>query len=137
MSAGERQIGAALDPTGRRYAFRPAPILGNGSLLVTLSARGEVEKLFWPNVDHGQHLGELRLQRALEYALPRRTPLGLLPEQVTRGEEPAWVARSAGATRCSFSPPARSWPSSATARLTGPEPDAETRGRFATRPLSE
>lgn len=61
MTAREGEIGAALDPTGRRFAFRPAAILGNGSLLVTLSARGEVEKLFWPNVDHGQHLGELRL----------------------------------------------------------------------------
>ena len=49
------------DATGRRQAFLPAAILGNGSLLVTLSARGEVERLFWPNVDHGQHLGELRL----------------------------------------------------------------------------
>lgn len=45
----------------RRQPFLPAAILGNGSLLVTLSARGEVERLFWPNVDHGQHLGELRL----------------------------------------------------------------------------
>jgi GH15 family glucan-1,4-alpha-glucosidase len=51
----------ALDATGRRYAFRPAAILGNGSLLATVSARGEIERLFWPNVDHGQHLGELRL----------------------------------------------------------------------------
>ena len=51
----------ALDGTGRRYAFRPAAILGNGSLLATVSARGEIERLFWPNVDHGQHLGELRL----------------------------------------------------------------------------
>jgi glucoamylase len=49
------------DATGRRFAFRPAAILGNGSLLATISARGEVERLFWPNVDHGQHLGELRL----------------------------------------------------------------------------
>lgn len=54
-------LGDALDATGRRYAFRPAAILGNGSLLVTVSERGEVERLFWPNVDHGQHLGELRL----------------------------------------------------------------------------
>jgi glucoamylase len=51
----------ALDETGRRFAFRPAAILGNGSLLATVSARGEIERLFWPNVDHGQHLGELRL----------------------------------------------------------------------------
>ena len=39
----------------------PAAILGNGSLLATLSARGDVERLFWPSVDRGSHLGELRL----------------------------------------------------------------------------
>ncbi len=61
MTATHQELGAALDPTGRRFAFRPAAVLGNGSLLVTLSARGEIERLFWPNVDHGQHLGELRL----------------------------------------------------------------------------
>ena len=49
------------DATGRRFAYRPAAILGNGSLLATVSGRGEIERLFWPNVDHGQHLGELRL----------------------------------------------------------------------------
>ena len=51
----------ALDATGRRFAFRPAAILGNGSLLTTISERGEIQRLFWPSVDHGQHLGELRL----------------------------------------------------------------------------
>jgi len=61
VNAVQNDLAAALDETGRRFAFRPAAILGNGSLLVTLSARGEVERLFWPNVDHGQHLGELRL----------------------------------------------------------------------------
>jgi glucoamylase len=54
-------VTTALDGTGRRYAFRPAAIIGNGSLLATISGRGEIERLFWPNVDHGQHLGELRL----------------------------------------------------------------------------
>jgi GH15 family glucan-1,4-alpha-glucosidase len=54
-------VTVALDGTGRRYAFRPAALLGNGSLLVTISERGELERIFWPNVDHGQHLGELRL----------------------------------------------------------------------------
>ena len=39
----------------------PSAVLGNGSLLATVSARGEVERLFWPHVDRGQHLGELRL----------------------------------------------------------------------------
>ena len=59
--AVEPDVTHALDGTGRRYAFRPAATLGNGSLLATVSARGEIERLFWPNVDHGQHLGELRL----------------------------------------------------------------------------
>jgi GH15 family glucan-1,4-alpha-glucosidase len=31
------------------------------------------------------------LRASLEYALARQTPLGLLPEQVTRGGDPAWV----------------------------------------------
>jgi GH15 family glucan-1,4-alpha-glucosidase len=31
------------------------------------------------------------LRRAIEYTLARRTPLGLLPEQVTRAGEPGWV----------------------------------------------
>src|SRR5690242_13104831 len=38
----------------------PAAILGNGSLLATLSARGDVERLFWPSLDRGSHVGELR-----------------------------------------------------------------------------
>jgi glucoamylase len=37
----------------------PAAILGNGSLLATLSARADVERLFWPSVDRGSHVGEL------------------------------------------------------------------------------
>ena len=37
----------------------PAAILGNGSLLATLSACGDVERLFWPSLDRGSHLGEL------------------------------------------------------------------------------
>lgn len=61
MSLAQQNLAAARDATGRRFAFRPAALLGNGSLLVTVSARGEIERLFWPNVDHGQHLGELRL----------------------------------------------------------------------------
>ena len=59
-------VTTALDSTGRRYAFRPAALVGNGSLLVTVSERGELERIFWPNVDHGQHLGELRLGLARE-----------------------------------------------------------------------
>jgi glucoamylase len=51
----------APDATGRRAAFLPSAVLGNGALLATLSARGELERLFWPHVDRDQHLGELRL----------------------------------------------------------------------------
>jgi len=66
MTGTHIEPGVAIDSTGRRYAFRPAALLGNGSLLATVSARGEVERLFWPNVDHGQHLGELRLGLELD-----------------------------------------------------------------------
>jgi glucoamylase len=36
-------------------------VLGNGALLATLSDRARVEALFWPTVDRGSHVGELRL----------------------------------------------------------------------------
>jgi glucoamylase len=62
MSDAEQAPAGALDETGRRVAFLPAAVLGNGSLLATLSARGEVERLFWPHVDGPQQLGELRLE---------------------------------------------------------------------------
>jgi glucoamylase len=46
-----------------RTAARPHPnaILGDGSLLLTLSARGRIQQLWWPHVDHDPHLGDLRL----------------------------------------------------------------------------
>jgi glucoamylase len=44
----------------------PAAILGNGSLLATLSARGDVERLFWPRLDRGSHLGALRFGLSLD-----------------------------------------------------------------------
>ena len=46
----------------------PAAILGNGSLLATLSARGGVERLFWPSLDRGSHIGELRFGVELDGA---------------------------------------------------------------------
>ncbi len=49
-----------MRPGGDRRCL-PAAVLGNGSLLATVSAAGELERLFWPHVDRGQHLGELRL----------------------------------------------------------------------------
>jgi len=63
MRHAEQRPAGAPDETGRRIAFLPAAVLGNGSLLATLSARGEVERLFWPHVDGPQQLGELRLER--------------------------------------------------------------------------
>jgi glucoamylase len=36
-------------------------LIGNGSLLATLSARGELLRLWWPHPDRGQHLGRLRI----------------------------------------------------------------------------
>ena len=49
------------DPAARRVPFLPAAVLGNGAVLATVSARGELERLCWPRIDGGQHLGELRL----------------------------------------------------------------------------
>ncbi len=68
MSASEQhsvvaseQPAGAPDETGRRVAFLPAAVIGNGSMMVALSGRGEIEGLFWPSVDGEQHLGSLRL----------------------------------------------------------------------------
>jgi hypothetical protein len=60
------QPGLRSDATGRRLAYLPAATLGNGALLVTLSARGEVERLLWPHVDGPDNLGELRLAMGTE-----------------------------------------------------------------------
>jgi hypothetical protein len=43
----------------------PSAILGNGSLLATMSARSDVERLFWPTLDRGSHLGELSFNLGL------------------------------------------------------------------------
>lgn len=45
---------------GQGQSPGPAAILGNGSLLASISAQGVVERLFWPHVDRGPHLGDLR-----------------------------------------------------------------------------
>jgi GH15 family glucan-1,4-alpha-glucosidase len=45
----------------------------------------------WLGLAERQAGDEARLRPSLEYALARQTPLGLLPEQVTRDGEPAWV----------------------------------------------
>lgn len=61
MTADVDDPGARPDATGRRLEYLPAALLGNGSLLVTLSARGEVERMLWPNVDGPDNLRLLRL----------------------------------------------------------------------------
>lgn len=35
----------------------PGGVLGNGSMLVTVNQNGTLHRLFWPNIDWGQHLG--------------------------------------------------------------------------------
>ena len=61
MATAAGQPGSRPDATGRRLEYLPAAVLGNGALLVTLSARGEVERLLWPHVDGPSHVSELRL----------------------------------------------------------------------------
>ncbi len=39
----------------------PGALVGNGSVLLTVSPSGGLQRLWWPHVDHGQHLGDLRL----------------------------------------------------------------------------
>ena len=63
MSPGD-QPGARPDATGRRLEYLPAAVLGNGALLATFSARGEVERLIWPHVDSPNNVSELRLATA-------------------------------------------------------------------------
>ena len=111
--------GLERDATGRRLAFLPAAVLGNGELLVTLSARGELERLFWPHVDRGRHGGELRLgldrggrvewldeepfawrQRYEPDALVLATMVegtGVVVEDVVAPDEPTLVRRVRGA----------------------------------------
>lgn len=48
-------------PTTFRRTDVANAVLGNGSLLVTVSARGEVESAWWPHVDRERQLRELRL----------------------------------------------------------------------------
>jgi glucoamylase len=44
-----------------RATHLPNAVLGDGSLLLTLSRRGRIQQLWWPHLDHEPHLGELRL----------------------------------------------------------------------------
>ncbi len=61
MIAGADDPGSTLDATGRRLAYLPAALLGNGSLLVTLSGHGEVERMLWPHVDGPDNVHAVRL----------------------------------------------------------------------------
>ena len=61
MAARGDHPGARPDPTGRRLTYLPTAILGNGSLLVTLSGRGEIERMLWPHVDGPDNVRALRL----------------------------------------------------------------------------
>ena len=61
VSAAMDHPGGRPGTTGRRLAYLPAALLGNGSLLVTLSARGEVERMLWPHVDGPDNVAALRL----------------------------------------------------------------------------
>ena len=74
--------GVQPDGTGRRLAYLPAALLGNGSLLLTFSGRGEVERMLWPHVDGPDNIGELRL------GVRRGRDLGWLDE-----EPAAWRQR--------------------------------------------
>jgi glucoamylase len=97
---------AALATSGqeeRRVPHLTSAIVGNGSMLVTLSARGETERLFWPHIDWGQHLGHLRLglcsdggtvwldEPQLEHE-QRYLEDANVVETTTRGD--AWAART-------------------------------------------
>lgn len=69
MAASRQRVqppGEIRDGSGRRLAHLPSAIIGNGSVLATLSGRGEFERLFWPRIDWGQHLGELRVGIAMD-----------------------------------------------------------------------
>jgi glucoamylase len=61
VAAAPDDPGTRPDATGRRLAYLPAALLGNGALLVTLSARGEIERLLWPHVDGPNNVRELRM----------------------------------------------------------------------------
>ena len=73
MTARVDHPGGRPDGTRRRLEYLPAAVIGNGALLVTLSARGEVERMLWPHVDGPGHIAELRLGVPVE------------------GEEVAWL----------------------------------------------
>jgi GH15 family glucan-1,4-alpha-glucosidase len=79
VEAVERELqlpdGGVLRHEGDDYAG------GNPWLISTL----------WLGLAQRQAGDEAGWSRALDYALARQTPLGLLPEQVTRDGDPAWV----------------------------------------------
>ena len=78
----------------------PAALIGNGSLLATLSARGELLRLWWPHPDRGQHLGDLRLgvERGGEIRWLDEEPLEWTQEWVGDSTILRTVGRSTGLT---------------------------------------
>jgi GH15 family glucan-1,4-alpha-glucosidase len=79
VAAVERELqladGGVLRHEGDDYAG------GNAWLISTL----------WLGLAQRQAGDDAGWKRALEYALARQTPLGLLPEQVSESGDPAWV----------------------------------------------
>ena len=84
------------DPAARRVPFLPAAVLGNGAVLATVSARGELERLYWPRIDAGQHLGELRLAAFADGALRWLDEEPFDWEQAHAGESSVLVTRVKG-----------------------------------------
>ena len=80
-------------------AYLPAAVLGNGALLATLLARGEVERLIWPHVDSPSNVSELRL--GIASAGERGSTRSL------RDWRQEWVAADASVLRTTVYSPAR------------------------------
>lgn len=43
-----------------RQPIMPGGITGNSNMLATIKSNGELHRLFWPNIDWGQHMGILK-----------------------------------------------------------------------------
>ncbi|GBF34068.1 glucoamylase [Desulfocucumis palustris] len=44
-----------------RYPVMPGGIAGNSNMLAVIKSNGELNRLFWPNIDWGQHMGVLKV----------------------------------------------------------------------------
>ena len=72
---------SSVSPTAAFSVTRTTTTGGNPWLISTL----------WLGLAERQAGDEAGLRASLDYALARQTSLGLLPEQVTRDGDPAWV----------------------------------------------